>query len=176
MSDQCYARTAPNGFMCTRPLSEHDGRRHQVHIPGVLNYTFGDTVPVTSPAPQPAKAAGNCVGRLCAYERALTEEYPDGIEEDSDTLPDPARAAQRVADFLRVYGDARVCVAITPLAQYQIPPLYGRDLQALLAERDQLQARIDEAIRRWVDGQLHPFGPHDLDGWQPTHPEAVAGD
>lgn len=77
------------------------------------------------------RAAGNCVGRLCAYERALTEEYPDGIEEDSDTLPDPARAAQRVGDFLRVYGDGRVCVAITPLAVYQIPPLYARDLQAL---------------------------------------------
>lgn len=29
---------------------------------------------------------------------------------------------------------------------------------------------------RWVDGQLVPFGPRDLDGWQPTHPEAVAGD
>jgi hypothetical protein len=80
---------------------------------------------------QPAKAAGNCVGRLCAYERALTEEYPDGIEEASEALPDPARAAQRVGDFLRSYGDGRVCVAITPLADYQIPPLYARDLQAL---------------------------------------------
>ncbi|MFB9926030.1 hypothetical protein ACFORO_12375 [Amycolatopsis halotolerans] len=29
---------------------------------------------------------------------------------------------------------------------------------------------------RWVDEQLVPFGPRDLDGWQPTHPEAVAGD
>lgn len=82
-------------------------------------------------APEPPKAAGNCVGRLCAYERALTEEYPDGIEEDSETLPDPVRAAQRVLDFLRSYGDGRVCVAITPLAEYQIPPLYARDLKAL---------------------------------------------
>lgn len=84
------------------------------------------------------KATGNCVGRLCAYERALTEEYPDGIEEGSETLPDPVRAERRVADFLRSYGDGRVCVAITPLAEYQIPPLYGRDLQALanLANRE----------------------------------------
>lgn len=29
---------------------------------------------------------------------------------------------------------------------------------------------------RWVDGQLVPFGPRDLDGWQPTHPDTVAGD
>lgn len=29
---------------------------------------------------------------------------------------------------------------------------------------------------RWVDGQLVPFGPRDLDGWQPTHEEAVSGD
>ncbi|WP_134667877.1 hypothetical protein [Amycolatopsis sp. CFH S0078] len=29
---------------------------------------------------------------------------------------------------------------------------------------------------RWVAGDLQPFGPRDLDGWQPTYPEAVAGD
>lgn len=93
---------------------------------------------------EPSKAAGNCVGRVCAYERALTEEYPDGIDERSETLPAPARAAQRVADFLRSYGDGRVCVAITPLAEYQIPPLYGRDLQALasLVDREPPAPRV----------------------------------
>ncbi len=94
--------------------------------------------------PAPAPKAGNCVGRLCAYERALTEEYPDGTGEDSETVPDLMRAAQRVGDFLRSYGDGRVCVAITPLAEYQIPPLYGRDLQSLanLVDRESPAPRV----------------------------------
>jgi hypothetical protein len=29
---------------------------------------------------------------------------------------------------------------------------------------------------RWIDGQLQPFGPRDLDGWQPMHGDVVAGD
>lgn len=118
----------------------------------------------------PAPAAGNCVGRLCAYERALTEEYPDGIEEHSETLPDPVRAAKRVGDFLRSYGDGRVCVAITPLAEYQIPPLYGRDLQALA----NLVDREPPAPRVFFPGDTVPDGMAIQDDLGDVHRSATA--
>ena len=123
-------------------------------LPGQEKTTIVRQVLESAAANDLPKAAGNCVGRLCAYERALTEEYPDGIEEGSDTLPEPTQAAQRVSDFLRSYGDGRVCVAITPLALYQIPPLYGRDLQAL-AELAAAPAHEDERVRKLGPGEVY---------------------
>ena len=53
-------------------------------------------------------------------------EQPDGIEDTSFDLPDPARAAARVNEFLSAWGDGLI-----PLEYDGLPPLYARDLQAL---------------------------------------------
>lgn len=53
-------------------------------------------------------------------------EQPDGITDDSHDLPDPARAADRVNEFLAAWGDGLI-----PLEFSGTPPLYARDLQAL---------------------------------------------
>jgi hypothetical protein len=53
-------------------------------------------------------------------------QQPDGIADDSHDLPDPARAAERVNEFLAWYGDGRI-----DLDDDLHPPLFARDLQAL---------------------------------------------
>lgn len=59
-----------------------------------------------------------------AERTANLPEQPDGIEEDSYDLPDPARAAKRVRDFLCEFGDGIVDAA-------NGTPLYARDLESL---------------------------------------------
>lgn len=57
-------------------------------------------------------------------------EYPDdppGINPDTHDLPSVADAGERVAAFLRWYGDGRVFVETDENG----PPLYARDLEAL---------------------------------------------
>ncbi|QXV57424.1 hypothetical protein [Amycolatopsis sp. TNS106] len=52
-------------------------------------------------------------------------EQPDGIEDDSRDLPNPAPAADRVREFLSWHGDGRIYL------DDRHPPLFARDLQAL---------------------------------------------
>jgi hypothetical protein len=70
---------------------------------------------------------------------------PDGIEDDSRDMPDPARAAERILAYVEACGDGLYDVTAVTNS-----PLYGRDLcsvaqavKKLLAERDELahQAR-----------------------------------
>jgi hypothetical protein len=49
---------------------------------------------------------------------------PDGIEDDSRDLPDPARAAERVGRYISAVGDGLYAVQ-------DGAPLYGRDLEAI---------------------------------------------
>lgn len=58
-------------------------------------------------------------------------DQPDGIEDDSHDLPDPARAAERVRRFLESYGDGRIVPVVAPQFEDTMPPLYARDLEAL---------------------------------------------
>lgn len=53
-------------------------------------------------------------------------DQPDGVDEYSNDLPDPLRAANRVNEFLAAWGDGRV-----PVDCDGMPPLFSRDLQAL---------------------------------------------
>ncbi|MEV6897482.1 hypothetical protein [Amycolatopsis sp. NPDC051372] len=58
-------------------------------------------------------------------------DQPDGIEDDSYDLPDKARAAGRVNEFLAWYGDGRLHPCVLPGTEDEMPPLFARDLQAL---------------------------------------------
>ncbi|MBM0275348.1 hypothetical protein [Micromonospora tarensis] len=51
-------------------------------------------------------------------------EQPDGIEDDSYDLPHPARAAERVREYISAFGDGLYDVQ-------DGQPLYGRDLEAI---------------------------------------------
>lgn len=51
-------------------------------------------------------------------------EQPDGIDEESRDLPDPARAAERVQAYIANCGDGLYDVQGGA-------PLYGRDLEAI---------------------------------------------
>lgn len=79
-----------------------------------------------------------------------TEGQPDGITNDSHDLPKPARAADRVEEFLRAYGDGIVYADEGD----GLPPLYARDLEALRREHERandLARQLDEARLR-LDG------------------------
>ena len=55
-------------------------------------------------------------------------EDPPGIDPQTLDLPAAAAAAERVAEFLRWYGDGRIVVDVDEPG----PPLYARDLEALV--------------------------------------------
>jgi hypothetical protein len=72
---------------------------------------------------------------------------PDGIEDDSRDMPDPARAAGRILTYVETFGDGLYSVASDG------SPLYGRDLcsvaqavKKLLAELDQLRGQYDTLL------------------------------
>lgn len=72
---------------------------------------------------------------------------PDGIEDDSRDMPDPARAAERILTYVETFGDGLYSVASDG------SPLYGRDLcsvaqavKKLLAELDQLRGQYDTLL------------------------------
>lgn len=76
--------------------------------------------------------------RPVAQEKTVHDDQPDGIDPDSFELPAPEQAAERVATFLRTYGDGLIVVDFD-----SAPPLYARDLEVLCrawlekaAERD----------------------------------------
>lgn len=76
-------------------------------------------------------------------------DQPDGIEGDSHDLPDPARAAERVREYIASNGDGIYDVT-------DGNPLYARDLEALRrageeigrlrAENDELRRHLGEAV------------------------------
>lgn len=72
-------------------------------------------------------AAAERVRRAAAEARPHDDEpeQPDGIADDSNDLPDPMRAAERVNAFLAWFGDGLMRVDVSA------PPLFARDLQAL---------------------------------------------
>lgn len=57
-------------------------------------------------------------------------DQPDGIDQYDYDLPIPTRAAARVAEFVRRYGDGRIWAEAMDGLPPQ-PPLYARDLEAL---------------------------------------------
>lgn len=59
------------------------------------------------------------------YRRiANLPEQPDGIEDDSQDMPEPMAAARRVIEFVAEFGDGLYDAR-------NGKPLYGRDLEAL---------------------------------------------
>lgn len=91
-------------------------------------------------------------GIACAVKERLFDVIPGLLE--LLAVQDPARA-QAVLDALR--GKATITVD-------------------LAASREDPAVTPPDRSGRWVDGELQPFGPYDLDGWQPTHDEVIAGD
>lgn len=80
-------------------------------------------------------------------------DQPDGIADDSFDLPDPARAAERVAEFLREWGDGRVHVDGVRA------PLYARDLEALRKAQDRHGPELERLRDRLAEaGQQAPKG------------------
>lgn len=66
-------------------------------------------------------------------------DQPPGISSDEPVLPDAADAAERVAEFLRWYGDGRITVLHKPQVvkldgPWTGPALFARDLEALVRE------------------------------------------
>jgi hypothetical protein len=59
----------------------------------------------------------------------LHPNQPDGIDEQTSKVPNPNRAAARVEEFLRWYGDGRI--ELLDMDEVSDPPLYSRDLEAL---------------------------------------------
>lgn len=101
-----------------------------------------------TPTPQPE------VGHL-----PPVPDQPDGIDEDSDDLPGPDRAAARVGEFVSWYGDGRVYIDRVDDAGTGGPPLYARDLEAL--------RKLADGARGPMGGQPQPDTPTD-----PDHREA----
>lgn len=70
----------------------------------------------------------SCTSSLCVCKRFLEAPglpgQPDGIDDDSRDLPEPAKAAERVRAYVTEFGDGLydVCGGA---------PLYGRDLEAI---------------------------------------------
>ncbi|WP_020658368.1 hypothetical protein [Amycolatopsis benzoatilytica] len=91
-------------------------------------------------------------GIACAVRERNLDVIPGLVQ--LLAVQDPARA-QTVLDALR--GKATITVD-------------------LAASREDPAVTPPDRSGRWVGDRLVPFGPHDLDGWQPTYPEVVAGD
>ncbi|GAA1030762.1 MULTISPECIES: hypothetical protein [Amycolatopsis] len=124
-------------------------------------------------------------------ERYMPEKNPARRQSEEIALAALQEAAGDVCDLLGPrYNTRQVIYSITNLARKAVAELnllQGRINTALEASTmDEARAALlgtptaaitqPDRSGRWVDGELLPFGPHDLDGWQPTHPEAVAGD
>lgn len=83
-------------------------------------------------------------------------DQPDGIADDSYDLPDKARAAGRVNEFLAWFGDGRLYPCVLPGTEDEMPPLFARDLQALTnaATADAAQPEPAEGLRAAVLSML----------------------
>lgn len=66
-------------------------------------------------------------GEQQSAEIAAISDDPPGIDPSTHDLPTVPDASERVAAFLRWYGDGRVF----PDTDEDGPPLYARDLEAL---------------------------------------------
>lgn len=120
-------------------------------------------------------------------EQKTTEvDQPDGIDGDSYDLPDPARAAERVGEFLSWYGDGRLYPCVLPGTEDEMPPLFARDLEALrkCADSSAATQTAEQARQAVVDDFLaereqvitainncHPDNLADYYRWQ-GHAEA----
>jgi hypothetical protein len=81
-------------------------------------------------------------------------DQPPGIEEgDIDTIPDSTSAAQRVGEFLEEFGDGLVIGQSRPDEVWGYPPLYARDLQALINTQRNIVAvlKLDDEIAKQRD-------------------------
>jgi hypothetical protein len=78
-------------------------------------------------------------------------DQPDGIEDDSHDLPGPARAAERVGEFLSGYGDGLIGVEFSRVyCPNGLPPLYARDLEALRKLPDEVERLCAQLVRSVV--------------------------
>lgn len=106
----------------------------------------------------------------------MSQDQPDGIEDDSTDLPDPLKAAERVNAFLSAYGDGLIVAEWLPeyLPPGGQPPLYARDLAALTDLAEEL-ARVKAVVADFCAereqfitaiNNCHPDNNSDYYRWQ----------
>lgn len=70
----------------------------------------------------------------------IESDQPDGIDPEGYELPIVENAARRVSEFLSWHGDGMVDLGLD--VEYPHPPLYSRDLQALLNAAERLEGLV----------------------------------